>query len=236
MIESGPTEGLFGHPSKPSKYDSDSHALSVRDSLDTCRSAVTRRFTRSTGQMTTLDDLWYLATQADQRAEQTYHRLTNAHDDFLERTYTKRVSRRRFRTLAERIEETGTPYGAHSVVYRPSGELLLVWHEGVEMWVVPGGEIQEGESLRETAERELREEAGVEAAYDGLALMVRVSVECSEYSTWGILPLFEGRAETTAPAVDDPDGEITDAGWFADLPENTRDREDLLAWREHALE
>lgn len=186
--------------------------------------------------MTSLDDLWYLATQADQQAERTYHRLTDAHDDFLERTYTKWVSRRRFRTLAERIRETGTPYGAHSVVYRPSGELLLVWHEGVEMWVVPGGEIQEGESLRETAERELREEAGIEAAYDGLAMTVRVTVECDEYSTWGVLPLFEGRAETTTPAVDDPDGEITDAQWFDDLPENTRDREDLLAWREYALE
>jgi 8-oxo-dGTP diphosphatase len=64
-----------------------------------------------------------------------------------------------------------------------------------------------------------------------------VDVACADYSTWGVLPLFEARAEDSAtPAPEDPDGEITDARWFDDLPENTRDREDLLAWREYALE
>ncbi|WP_132058357.1 NUDIX domain-containing protein [Halorussus amylolyticus] len=186
--------------------------------------------------MTTLDDLWYLATRAEQQAEQTYHSLVEGHADFLERNHRHRVSRRRFRTLADRISETGAPFGAHSVVYRDSGELLLVWHEGVEMWVVPGGGIRSGESFREAAERELREEAGIEATYDGLAMSIRVAVECDDYSTWGVLPLFEARAETTATTVADPDGEITDAQWFDDLPENTRDREDLRAWRERAFD
>ncbi|MFC4551287.1 MULTISPECIES: NUDIX domain-containing protein [Halorussus] len=186
--------------------------------------------------MTTLDDLWYLATRAEQQAERTYHRLADDHGDFLDRTHVDRVSRPRFRTLAERVRETGAPYGAHSVVHRPSGELLLVWHEGVEMWVVPGGGVRPEESLREAAERELREEAGVEATFDGLAMAIRVVVECADYSTWGVLPLFEARTEAAvAPTVADPDGEITDAGWFAELPENTRDREDLLAWREHVV-
>jgi 8-oxo-dGTP diphosphatase len=187
--------------------------------------------------MTTVDDLWFLTTRAEQRAEQSYHRLTDAYDDFLERTHSRRVSRSRFRTLAERIAETGAPYGAHSVVYRPSGELLLVWHAGVDMWVVPGGEPDPGESFREAAERELAEEAGVEARYDGLALNVRVDVRCEGYSTWGVLPLFEARpTDDSTPEPADPDGEITEAGWFAELPENTRDREDLRAWREFALE
>ncbi|WP_135825868.1 NUDIX domain-containing protein [Halorussus ruber] len=187
--------------------------------------------------MTTVDDLWYLTTQAEQQAEQVYHRLTDAYDDFLERTHSRRVSRSRFRTLAERITETGAPYGAHSVVYRPSGELLLVWHDGVGMWVVPGGEPDPGESFREAAERELAEEAGVSASYDGLAMNVRVDIQCEDYSTWGVLPLFEARpAGDPTPEPDDPDGEITEARWFDDLPEKTRDREDLRAWREFALE
>ncbi|NHN58888.1 MULTISPECIES: NUDIX domain-containing protein [Halorussus] len=186
--------------------------------------------------MTTIDDLWYLATQAEQRAEQAHHRLTDSYDEFLERTHARRVSRPRFRTLAERIAEFGAPYGAHSVVYRPSGELLLVRHADVGMWVVPGGEPDPGESFREAAERELAEEAGVEATYRGLAMNVRVEVRCDDYSTWGVLPLFEARVESDrAPDPDDPDGEITDARWFDDLPEDTRDREDLQAWREFAL-
>jgi len=187
--------------------------------------------------MTTVDDLWYLATRASQRAEQAHHRLTDAYDDFLERRHSRRVSRSRFRTLAERIAEFGAPYGAHSVVYRPSGELLLVWHAGVEMWVVPGGEPDPDESFRRAAERELAEEAGVEASYDGLAMNVRVEVQCDDYATWGVLPLFEARVEDdVTPEPEDPDGEVTDADWFRDLPENTRDREDLRAWREFALE
>jgi 8-oxo-dGTP diphosphatase len=191
--------------------------------------------------MTTVDDLWYLATRAEQQAEQVHHQLTDDHEGFLERTHSRRVSRRRFRTLAERIAEFGAPYGAHSVVYRPSGELLLVWHAGVEMWVVPGGEPDPGESFREAAARELAEEAGLEPSadvtYDGLAMAVRVELHCDDHAAWGVLPLFEARAEPgVTPTADDPDGEITDARWFDDLPENTRDREDLLAWRAAALE
>ncbi|WP_255198857.1 NUDIX domain-containing protein [Halorarius litoreus] len=183
----------------------------------------------------TVDRLWYLADEASQQAEQAYHRLTARHDATLEPDYERRVSRRRFRTLAERIRETGAPYGAHTVVYRDSGELLLVRHEGVDLWVLPGGEVDPGETFREAAERELAEEAGVEVAYDGLGMLGRVEVSSGDHETWGVLPVFAAEAVTTEPEVADPDGEISEARWFDDLPEDTRDREDLVAWRERVL-
>lgn len=183
----------------------------------------------------TLDDLWFLATEAEQRAEQAYHGLTDTYTQFLEFSRTYDVSRRRFRTLAQRVSESGAPYGAHTAVYRPSGEVLLVWHEGVDMWVLPGGGVRDGESYREAAERELGEEAGIEAEYEGLAIATRTAIRCGEYSTWGVLPVFEAKAETTALTVNDPDGEITDAKWFTELPENTRDRKQLLAWQDKRL-
>jgi 8-oxo-dGTP diphosphatase len=49
---------------------------------------------------------------------------------------------------------------------------------------------------------------------------------------WGVLPVYEARAETTDIAVDDPDQEISEAQWFDELPTDTRDREEILAWRE----
>lgn len=180
----------------------------------------------------TLDELWFLATEAEQRAEQAYHRLTERHTEFLEFTRNYEVSRGRFRTLANRVSESGAPYGAHTIVYRPSNELLLVWHAGVDMWVLPGGGIQADETYREAAERELGEEAGVEADYEGLAIATRTAIRCGDYSTWGVLPVFQACAETTTPTLCDPDGEITDAKWFAELPENTRDREQLVEWKE----
>ncbi|EJN61603.1 NUDIX domain-containing protein [Halogranum rubrum] len=181
--------------------------------------------------MTTFDELWFLADEADQQAEQAYHTLDERHDDFLQHDRTKRVSRRRFRTLATRVRQSGAPFGAHTIVYRDSGALLLVRHDGVDKWVLPGGGVDGDETFREAAERELAEEAGVDAEYDGLAMATRVHIECDGYRTWGVLPVFEARALTYEPHIDDPDEEISDARWFTDLPPDTRDRADLVEWR-----
>lgn len=181
--------------------------------------------------VTSVDDLWYLADRAEQRAEQAYHRATDRYDtDCLERTYRKHVSRSRFRTLAERIQESGTPYGAHTLVHRDSEELLLVRHDGVDLWVLPGGGVDGSETFQETAKRELEEEAGVNATYRGLTMLNRVEINCRGYDTWGVLPVFQKVAETTDPTVSDPDGEISAARWFqpSHLPEDTRDRSDLI--------
>jgi len=179
----------------------------------------------------TFDDLWFLADRAGQQAEQAYHRLRERYDP-LELERVDRVSRGRFRTLAERIDRSGAPYGAHTVVHRDGTALLLVRHDAVDKWVLPGGAPDGGESFREAARRELSEEAGVAASYDGLAMVTRVEVRHGSYATWGVLPVFEARAEGTELEVSDPDGEISAARWFPfdALPEDTRDRADLLAW------
>jgi 8-oxo-dGTP pyrophosphatase MutT (NUDIX family) len=182
--------------------------------------------------MTAVDKLWYMADEAGQQAAQTYHRLTDEYEDFLEFERSRSISRERFRTLAARISENGLPYGAHSIVGRPSGELLLVRHEGVGRWVVPGGEACDGETLPECARRELREEAGVEdATYDGLGVLVQVRVRADGHETWGVLPVFEATVTETDLEVRDPDGELSDARWFDELPADTRDRAILRPWR-----
>jgi len=92
------------------------------------------------------------------------------------------------------------------------------------------------ESFRAAARRELMEEAGVDAAFEGLALLGRVEFRCEDHHTWGVLPIYQARAETTDLTVDDPDGEITDARWFDELPEDARDRDQLRRWRAETLE
>ena len=186
--------------------------------------------------MTTVDDLWYLADEASQQAEQTYHRLAGQYDEYIEFETEKRVSRRRFRTVASRIRENGAPYGAHTIAYRERGDLLLVWHDGVDLWVLPGGESRADESFHEAARRELREEAGIGADYDGLGMLGRVTFYADGNTTWGVLPLFEAESEQADdPTVQDPDDEITAARWFTELPPDTRDRAELLRWRERRL-
>ncbi|WP_340101594.1 NUDIX hydrolase [Salinibaculum salinum] len=188
--------------------------------------------------MTSVDDLWYLANQADQQAEQTHHDLQDRYNDFLTFETTKYVPRSRFRTVAGRIRENGAPYGAHTLVTRPSGELLLVRHDGVDMWVLPGGETESSETFRQGAERELREEAGITAEYDGMGLLGSIQFVSGDHSTWGVLPIFEATIDATAgqPTVEDPDDEISAARWFDDLPEDTRDRAQLERWRDRRLD
>jgi len=182
-----------------------------------------------------VDDRWYRAEQATQAGERAYHRLDERFDDYVACDRTRRVSRDHFDRLTERVEATGAPYGAHTVVYRDGGDLLLVYHAGVDKWVVPGGGVHDEESYRDAAERELAEEAGITADYDGLALLGRITIASGEYSLTGVLPVFAAEARCEAPTVSDPDGEITDAEWFDVLPADTRDREDLRRWRERAL-
>lgn len=183
----------------------------------------------------TFDDLWFLAEEADQRAQRAYHALADRHEGFLTFERTEHVSRERFRTLADRSSDCGAPYGVHTVVYRESGELLLVRHEGVGLWVLPGGCVESEEAFRETARRELGEEAGVDAAYDGLAMVTRLTIRSGDREMSGVLPVFAARAETHDPTVADPDCEISDARWFERLPADTRDRDDLLTWRAEAF-
>lgn len=186
--------------------------------------------------MTVVDDLWYLADEAQQQAEQTYHHLCEQYDGYRTFETTKRVRRERFETVAERIKRNGAPYGAHSLVAHGE-ELLLVRHDGVDLWVLPGGRADDGERFREAARRELQEEAGIDGRFCGLTLLGRVSFVCDEYSTWGVLPIFERQVrEQREPSIQDPDDEISAAEWFAELPPDTRDREQLQRWREHNCE
>lgn len=182
--------------------------------------------------MTSFDELWYVADAASQQAEQTYHRVADAHEEYVEFTLKRHVSRPRFRTVAERTKGNGLPYGAHVLVTRGDGRILLVRHEDVDMWVLPGGQVDGEESFREAARRELREEAGIDAAFEGLGMLARIEFRCDGNTTWGVLPVFEGQANSTELVVDDPDGEISAAEWFDTLPPDTRDREEIAEWRE----
>ena len=59
-----------------------------------------------------------------------------------------------------------TETSAGGVVYRKTGskvEFLIVQHSGHHRWVLPKGWIDAGETKEETAVREVKEEAGVEA-------------------------------------------------------------------------
>ena len=183
-----------------------------------------------------VDELWYHADRAARRAEEAYHRLLETHEEFITHEEHRSVSRRRFRTLTDRVERSGAPFGAHTLVYNSDAEILLVRHDGVDLWVLPGGEVHEDETFREAAERELEEEAGIDADYQGLAMLTRVEFSWEDHHAWGVLPIFEATASDPNPSATDPEDEISAADWFDDLPRDTRDRGRIRHWREEQLD
>ena len=52
-----------------------------------------------------------------------------------------------------------------AVFCRHGGEILLVRHKSLDLWLPVGGEIELGETPLEAARRELREETGLEGSF-----------------------------------------------------------------------
>ncbi|MGK5543309.1 NUDIX hydrolase [Streptomyces sp. URMC 127] len=62
--------------------------------------------------------------------------------------------------------------GAWGLIRRQDGHVLLVHHARSGLWTLPGGRVEEGETLREAAVREVREETGLRGEA-GQLLVVR---------------------------------------------------------------
>ncbi len=99
--------------------------------------------------------------------------------------------------------------GVRGAVFDGDGRVLLVRHTYMEGWYMPGGGVEQGETLEEAVRRELWEEVGVK--FSGAPLLIGVYANLGARQSDHVV-LFRVEAWTMAPNSND---EIAEHAFFA---------------------
>lgn len=147
--------------------------------------------------------------------------------DAVHRVHERAVDAEAFARMREKTDG-GLEWGVGGLATDPDGRVLLVFEDG--RWLLPGGEVEDGETLREALVREFREETGLTADVGELLSVTEQAwvhdgarVEFC-FAIYRVEP--DGYATTDDPGHEDEAIEAVD--WFRDLPEDTLDRELLV--------
>ena len=112
------------------------------------------------------------------------------------------------------MRHAGIPTGVHVLLER-GGEVLLMRRAGTGffdgLYSLPGGHVEEGESLRATAVREMREELGIELAEASLEVL---GVVHRRSDTNRIDFFLRAQAWLGEPQIAEPN-KCDDLRWFA---------------------
>ncbi|UPV99798.1 NUDIX hydrolase [Halorussus gelatinilyticus] len=150
-----------------------------------------------------------------------------------------------FETVRENVR-TGANRWVGALVRAGNGGVVFVRNRWSDGWVLPGGNVEDGESLREAVVREVREETGLDASVERALEVVEQtfvadeSVESEESADSAALdeatatrPTVSGEFVVFEARADDPElgddlgrdaDEIADAAWFDAVPDECEHR------------
>lgn len=113
----------------------------------------------------------------------------------------------------------GMTLGVRGLALDAEGRVFLIRHTYVRGWQLPGGGVETGETLRQSLERELAEEANIEMSGEPQLLGVYFNRHASRRDHVAVYVLRQ--FHQTAPKL--PDHEIAASGFFpvTALPEGT---------------
>lgn len=103
--------------------------------------------------------------------------------------------------------------------------VLLVCHG--DHWTIPGGAVDRGERFRDAAQREVREETGINTHVHELRAITEQTLFCEDEQVQFYYATFDATAKTTkttsTPGLEDEG--IESVGWYRNLSENTIDHD-----------
>jgi ADP-ribose pyrophosphatase YjhB (NUDIX family) len=152
------------------------------------------------------------------------------HYDLHERHSRHEVSHEQF-TSYQGGEVYQSGWVTIAAVLDDADRMLLVYDEDMGAWDVPGGTLHDAETLSEGVVREVREEAGVDILPERPRSFVEVvTTDGAREMGFNVVGFSaEPKSTDVGEELGVDDETISDAAWFAELPEN-------LYQREHAVE
>ena len=116
----------------------------------------------------------------------------------------------------------GILVGVGAVIWNDADEVLLIRRTkppGAGRWSLPGGKVEQGETLEQAVRREVREETGLEVEILGLAGVAEITGDAAVGSGWRHYVLVDYGALVVSGAARAA-SDAADATWFAisDLP------------------
>lgn len=124
-----------------------------------------------------------------------------------------------------------------AIVIDPADRVLLVYDEIDGCWMVPGGTVQPGESLREAVIREVHEETGVEIDPIRPEFVRDLEFHHRDRQTAFTFVMYSASAPSVEPRITSKaEDELVDVDWFEELPPDTEEREGTATILERARE
>ena len=145
-----------------------------------------------------------------------------AEQDVVTRRVTRETDASGFESLRNRLDR-GLAWAVGALVEDDRNRLLVVYEDDV--WKLPGGGIEVGETREEAVVREVREETGVECIVDDLAAVTEVTVTNDGRRAMFFFGTYRATPASVDPAADPglPDEAIERVAWKASVPEDCLD-------------
>ena len=158
-----------------------------------------------------------LASKSEKAVDSLIEDLQENYGDLDISEKTWELSSEKFEEEAENFRNGG--YGGAGVwLTKDDGKVLLVKNKGDKAWSDPGGHNEAGESLEQTALRELKEETGAEARITGLisAEKIRFERKGGKDYFYNLIVVFEG--DYLGGEIRPQNEEVKEVEWWRSHP------------------